>query len=826
MNEKQFFHNALESDLLSGTIQKRRLDAVLKRTPAKPVRTVRTNEPEKRTLRRWIEIPAAAVLFLLVLGIGAFAVSRGMRSKQGEALQPVAETTPAQTDPIETTTPVNQIITADSAEIKLLSELDPENRIERARSETSGLSAYDESDWNWLRETTVKMTGLSATADSIRWTVELRVPKGERTENPLETQVDVTRGMPLCFFHADSGLDTPDEGAQLVEFASPGKITFSETADEWIACIPEICAMPQTYDRFPAVLPPTGEVKITNTLFLLDRSVQSVTTEYLDFSEDGTGETVEYPVSLLGTVEHTFVFDAEALLNIADPVHIDVPLSGEYILSIHEGNGFHNERISLDGVILDAEIHYTREGVCTILSIKDPGALSEVEQESLYIALVGGPDGTGDVPRATAQDTDSAYRVYFLSRTFWGSARFGRYLIAIEPKDYAAAKEIQLFVNASYATGEADGEPREDWSWNSADGALPDLTMDCGQLSVITIPLPGVEVPTALQPTPEPADGMLEIYVYFRDDGTEEILEQKFREAYPDLYSAYRDAEHASDEQIRQAIEAKRKIAAEYYAAKNRARCLALCGEKDIVFLSDYAAMAIIRVPETAIGELRSKPFVTFIQPFEEKTSATSATDPTPVIWSARLSALLETETPETVLSISFVAIDCGDAFESAFRYQGKSLPEWRDQPVLAAHSEEYEIWYHTVYPGIDEQNRNTPGWEKHDPNELFDSYWKERHTEAEITAFRQANEAYVTARNAYSEWRDGESGKEALRKLWQQECDRLNGLGFSLMLTKISDTQYRLDGTATVERLRSFPAKDGYQYWISLQNDDSPIDE
>ena len=45
-------------------------------------------------------------------------------------------------------------------------------------------------------------------------------------------------------------------------------------------------------------------------------------------------------------------------------------------------------------------------------------------------------------------------------------------------------------------------------------------------------------------------------------------------------------------------------------------------------------------------------------------------------------------------------------------------------------------------------------------------------------------------------------------------------------MLTKISDTQYRLDGTATVERLRSFPAKDGYQYWITLQNDDSPIDE
>jgi len=316
---------------------------------------------------------------------------------------------------------------------------------------------------------------------------------------------------------------------------------------------------------------------------------------------------------------------------------------------------------------------------------------------------------------------------------------------------------------------------------------------------------------------------MLEIYVYFRDDDAEEAIAAQFKAQYPELYNAYMYTDWNDAPQVQVAIEAKRKIAAEYYTAKNRERCLALCSEEDIVFLSDYAAMAIIRVPETAIGELRSKPFVTYIQPFEEKTASTSAAA---VTCSAALTEQLNKADAQTRLMISIGSIAFGNALESAFRYQGKSLPEWRDQPVLAARSEEYEIWYHTIYPGIDEQNRDTPGWEKHDPNELFDSYWKERHTEAEITAYEQANEAYVTARNAYSEWRDGEAGADAYRRILQQECDRLNGLGLSLMLTKISDTQYRLDGTATVERLRSFPAKDGYQYWITLQNDDSPIDE
>jgi hypothetical protein len=192
------------------------------------------------------------------------------------------------------------------------------------------------------------------------------------------------------------------------------------------------------------------------------------------------------------------------------------------------------------------------------------------------------------------------------------------------------------------------------------------------------------------------------------------------------------------------------------------------------------------------------------------------------VTYSAALTDLLQKEDPETNVEIRIIGLDYGDALESAFVYQGKTLTEYLNQPVLRAYSEAYDAWYFDEYPAIDEQNRNTPGWEKHDPMSLFNASWRERHTEAEIQAYEQAWEAYVNARNAFIDWQESEAGREALQAIYRQECDRLNACGFSLRV----DPQNWIEGTATVGLLRSFPAKDGYQYWIALVDDTSPIDE
>jgi len=192
------------------------------------------------------------------------------------------------------------------------------------------------------------------------------------------------------------------------------------------------------------------------------------------------------------------------------------------------------------------------------------------------------------------------------------------------------------------------------------------------------------------------------------------------------------------------------------------------------------------------------------------------------VTYSAALTDLLQKEDPEANVEIRITGLDYGDALESAFVYRGKTLTEYRNQPVLRAYTEAYDAWYFDEYPAIDEQNRDTPGWEKHDPMSLFDVSWRERHSEAEIQAYELAREAYINARNAFIEWQESEAGREALQTIYRQECDRLNACGFSLQVS----AENKIEGTATVGLLRSFPAKDGYQYWITLVDDSSPIDE
>ena len=812
MNEKRFFHNALETDLLSGSRQKRRLDAALGRTTAKASVQTRTNEQSKAGMPRWVYIPAVAVLLVLTLALGSVVIARGLRNEQHQAGQPTADQTPVEV-------PRPEIISSNT-EVQLLPEIDTEGAFDRARAEDLHLSAFDEADWGWLRKARASVNDLSATASTIRWTTELRVSKDDHAENPFETLVDVTRGMPLCFFYAGSGLDTPDVGAELTEFASPGEIRFGDDGYDWIVLIPEVCAMPQVYDQFPAALPPTGEVTIQNTMQILDRAGESGESTVQVAKEDGT--TDEVPAALLGTVEHTFTFDAEVVLNIAEPLHIDVPLSGEYILSIHENNGFHNERVSLDGVTLDAEVRYTVEGVVVILSIRDAGALSDVEQESLYLALSGGPDGTGDLPFAAAREVDSSYRVYPLSRTFWGSTRFARYLIQIDPSEYASAKSIDFSGNLSYVIGEANGEPHDDWSWNSADGALPSLLMDCRQLPTLSIPLPS-DVPVDLAPVSSvseptaPQDDKVAIYVYFYDGDAEDAINERFKAQYPALYNAYMNTEWKGAPQVQLAIQMKLPITEAYFTEKNRERCLNLCAEEDILYLSSNDAVCIIRVSREKLDEIRSTPGVTHIEIFD----AASVADSLPLSLSAALSELLETKSPGTVVDIQFY-FSYGSALEDAFLYDGKTLTDYRNQPALRARSNAFEKWFQLEYPVLDEQNRDTPGWEKHDPEELFDAYWRERHTEEEIRAYEQAFEACKKALNAFSEWRDGEGGQEALRQIMEQECDRLNALGFSLHVAENN----QLEGTATVKQLLDFPSKEGYHYWISLIGDDSPIDE
>ena len=575
MSEKAFFHNALESDLLNGRKQKRRLDAALGRTTAKASAPVRTNTQNIEEFPRWLYIPAVAVFLVLTLAIGSVVIARGLRDEQHQAEQPTADT-PSTNEPVPWATqpPIERLITDQQADVRLIPEIDTDDRINQARVNRLHLPPIAEADWGWLKETSASVSELSVTTASISWTTELRVPKGDRQQNPFVEAVHVLRNENRCFFYSADGLMTDDEGAELVDFKAPPEITYGEENDAWVVRIPCICAMPQVYDQFPATLPPTGDVTVRSILLLLDPDADASEVYVLMFDEDEqngqrnylVGRNESLPAATVGVLEQTFTFDAEALLNIADPVHIDVPLSGETVLTTHVNNGFRNERVTLDGVTLDAEIHYTKAGVFAILTIKNAGTLSDAQQEALYAAMNGGPDGSHFSVGCEA--ATGSLRVWRVSRAFWGQTKLARYEIALEPSQYDAAGQLELSVRATYATGIEGDEPRDDWSWVSSEGNLPELMTKAVPIASITIPLPGVslanmpnplpsQAPTRCPPTEEPdpmpildeatlcttwmlaeveaPDGSsgdaralgLERYLVFRSDGTVRIIDAK-----------------------------------------------------------------------------------------------------------------------------------------------------------------------------------------------------------------------------------------------------------------------------------------------------------
>lgn len=483
MNEKRFFRIALESGLLNGNSVKRRIDAQLAYENRTSFRTAAEPAPERqkhkgaRTLPKWFTISATAAALALTLVIGVFiAINGGKHSGRSELASPTTE--PAYETP-------GQIVTEQRTEVKLLPEIDPDGLVLQGRETGLSLPSYEEADWAWMRAIEARVMDLTATASTVQWTTELRIPKAGWTENPFETVIDARVIEVRTFFTAGGGLNTPDEGA-LLDFRSPGEVTFSEEGDDWVMRKPMVYAMPQVYDLWPGVLPPTGDVTVTARFRLLDR--EGTAKDMQQYVYD-SGNMIE--CATVGEALETFSFDAEALLNLAEPLHTELKLSGEYVLGIHEESGFRNERVSLDGVTMDVEVHFTREGVYVILTIGDAGSLSEDEQEALYIALSGGPDG-GDV-HGNAFSEAGSVRVYRLMRSFWGNVYCGRYYLELDPSKYAEAKTVWFNPEAAYVIGAVGEEPDENWSWHSGDGTLPALMHDSKQLGRIEIPLPTIE---------------------------------------------------------------------------------------------------------------------------------------------------------------------------------------------------------------------------------------------------------------------------------------------------------------------------------------------
>ena len=181
MNEKRFYHTALDRTLLGGKSVKKQIDAKIRAEKAeasrqKSARSASRNAKEWNPRPvPWIAIPVAAMLLLCTLTIGITAGARALRDSK----QAAASATP---QPTATPAPVQTMHTGAQADIdlkdlgctvKLLPEFDDELKAECLDwRQSQGGEPYREEDWTWLKSATMTITDLRQSGSRIQWTEE------------------------------------------------------------------------------------------------------------------------------------------------------------------------------------------------------------------------------------------------------------------------------------------------------------------------------------------------------------------------------------------------------------------------------------------------------------------------------------------------------------------------------------------------------------------------------------------------------------------------------------------------------------------------------
>lgn len=169
------------------------------------------------------------------------------------------------------------------------------------------------------------------------------------------------------------------------------------------------------------------------------------------------------------------------------------------------------------------------------------------------------------------------------------------------------------------------------------------------------------------------------------------------------------------------------------------------------------------------------------------------------------------------------------------FTYHGKTMDEYRNEPIRKLYRNEYDKWKEEIYIPLDkemtaaEQNGEeyAQGWEKHSPDELFEEYWYETQPEDVIAEYELACERYDKADKAFIAWKDSDAPKEITYELYETDSIRLNALGYDLEVnTENPEIFVELAGYLTRQQIEEFPASNEYGYIIMWADGENLINE
>lgn len=159
------------------------------------------------------------------------------------------------------------------------------------------------------------------------------------------------------------------------------------------------------------------------------------------------------------------------------------------------------------------------------------------------------------------------------------------------------------------------------------------------------------------------------------------------------------------------------------------------------------------------------------------------------------------------------------------FTYEGKTMDEYRRNPVIELYNEQYKIWKEEIYKSLNQQmtaaeqngEEYAQGWEKHSPDDLFKDYWYDTQSEEIITKYELAWEQYDKADKAYIAWTDSNEPFMIKKEIYDAERRRLNDEGY-----KLEVKTNELTGLLTSQQIKEFSASDQYGYIIMWADGDN----
>ena len=203
-----------------------------------------------------------------------------------------------------------------------------------------GQPVYSEEDWGWIREIRPEIEEVLVDESTLVFNVRLNTDHGMRFSYARSGDGQWTDA--LCDEAYYTVLDTGRTGE-----LNPGTGINPDSVSEDGATLGTECDLDEPF-------PTEGKVRITMTIGIYDARVDDMA-----------------HIGLLANIIYTFEFDASAGADIAAPIVTERALSGSTVLTLIDRNGCeHNERVSLDGVVLEETLSFRKTGVYVTYRIK------------------------------------------------------------------------------------------------------------------------------------------------------------------------------------------------------------------------------------------------------------------------------------------------------------------------------------------------------------------------------------------------------------------------------------------------------------------------